>query len=325
MNKLDCITVGDVTIDWFLQIADENMGIEARDDLISIRSGGKILVDKSSFCTGGNAFNVAVGLSRLGLNTSICAEMGDDSFSQIITKTLLNEKIDTSLIIQSRAETSFAVGLQVKKDRTLFVHHVIREHNFSFSNISAKWIYLSSIGEHWRNAYEKTIKFASENNTMIAFNPGSLQLKDLRFVRDIIAKSSIVFLNEDEACLITENKNNNDMNKIINQILDYGAKSISITSGNKGSYYANKNGDRFSIQPFPCIIVEKTGAGDSYASGFLSAIIKNNSPRDAMRWGSINAASVIEKIGAQEGLMTQKNIEDSLSMHHEFQAKEIKL
>jgi len=60
---------------------------------------------------------------------------------------------------------------------------------------------------------------------------------------------------------------------------------------------------------------------DAYGSGFLSAIIKKKTIAEAMKWGSINASSVISKIGSQDGLLTKKQMESILSKHDYFQAR----
>ena len=53
---------------------------------------------------------------------------------------------------------------------------------------------------------------------------------------------------------------------------------------------------------------EPTGAGDSFSSGFLSGIIKNLSIEKALKWGILNSGFCIQKLGAQNGLLTEKQI-----------------
>jgi sugar/nucleoside kinase (ribokinase family) len=55
--------------------------------------------------------------------------------------------------------------------------------------------------------------------------------------------------------------------------------------------------------------VGKTGAGDAFASAFLSAIILKKDIQTAMQWGTANSASVIQQIGAQKGLLNKVGIE----------------
>jgi ribokinase len=68
-------------------------------------------------------------------------------------------------------------------------------------------------------------------------------------------------------------------------------------------------------------VVERTGCGDAYASGFLSAVMNNQVIPEAMRWGTANAASVIGRVGSQAGLLTRTEIDKMLSTHPKLQPK----
>jgi len=61
-------------------------------------------------------------------------------------------------------------------------------------------------------------------------------------------------------------------------------------------------------QPVPAVVVEKTGAGDSFATGCLAAIMLGQSMRTALLWGSLNAASVIGQVGTQPGLLDRDEL-----------------
>jgi len=56
-------------------------------------------------------------------------------------------------------------------------------------------------------------------------------------------------------------------------------------------------------------VVDKTGAGDSYATGFIAALHYKKPLEVAMEWGSINSSHVIRKVGAIKGLLNKKQIE----------------
>ena len=65
----------------------------------------------------------------------------------------------------------------------------------------------------------------------------------------------------------------------------------------------------FQLGIFPATVVERTGAGDSYAAGFLAAIVHGLPVSEAMRRGAVNAASVISTVGAEKGLLKKEEIE----------------
>jgi sugar/nucleoside kinase (ribokinase family) len=278
-----------------------------------LKFGEKIAVDSSKVLLGGNAANVAVGVSRLGLNIALIAEIGKDEFTQKIIKTLSNEKVDTSHVSQIEGQqSSFSTIINFKGERTIFSEHVRRNHNFNFENISTKWVYLTSLGKDWENAYEKTVNFVKETKCNLAFGPGTLQINcGKNSIENVLAITKILFVNKEEAEELlgcTQDKKN--IEEIIKNLQNLGPKIVVITDGENGSYSINETGNILKQEIVKAEIVEKTGAGDSFSAGFLGAILNGKSIKEAMLWGAKNSASVIGKIGAQTGLLYKANLEN---------------
>jgi len=164
-HDFDIVCVGNATIDSFLTLHEANncLRLIKGTNELAIKFGEKIRVDKAEILLGGDAANVAVGTSRFGLKTAIIAEIGKDEFAQKIINTLSNENVDISNILQTEGQqSSFSTIINYKGERTIFSEHVVRKHNFSFKDISAKWVYLTSLGNDWRDAYNNTVNFAKE-------------------------------------------------------------------------------------------------------------------------------------------------------------------
>ena len=93
-----------------------------------------------------------------------------------------------------------------------------------------------------------------------------------------------------------------------------GPKIVAITDGPDGAYASDgKNQYYMPIYPDPAPPFERTGAGDSFATGFMSALIYGKSVEEALLWAPINAMSVVQYTGAQEGLLTKKELLSLLS------------
>jgi 5-dehydro-2-deoxygluconokinase len=94
------------------------------------------------------------------------------------------------------------------------------------------------------------------------------------------------------------------------KLKNLGAKISVVTDGITGSYAIDKDGTIYKIgvasEQKP---IERTGAGDSYASGFLYGMLLEKRVEESMKYGAINAESVIREIGAQKGLLTKEEIE----------------
>lgn len=326
MKDFDIVSVGDTTIDAFLSIREASLHcrLNEKDCELCLKYGEKIPVDSFKLSLGGIAGNVSVGLSRMGLKSALCAEIGDEELSQKIVSDLKKENVSTDLLLKTKGETaSLAIGINFKGERTLFVGHVKRKHNFNLDGVSTHWLYLGGLGEEWKEPYKKVLDYVQKNNLRFAFTPGSSQLEELdETVFDILKNTEVLLLNKTEGEIIVKGGNGeNDPSKILVQLQKFGPKIVVMTNGKNGSSAIDKDGKTYNLGVFPCNVLEKTGAGDAYASGFLGAVFSGKNVEEAMRWGAVNAASVIEHVGAQKGLLGREKIEEKLSQHPEFQTR----
>ncbi|MEK7120503.1 MAG: PfkB family carbohydrate kinase, partial [Patescibacteria group bacterium] len=80
-----------------------------------------------------------------------------------------------------------------------------------------------------------------------------------------------------------------------------------------GAYAYDGNEFFFTpMYPDPAPPIDRTGAGDSFASAIVSALVLGLPLSIALLWGPINSMSVVQYIGAREGLLTQEKIEKYL-------------
>jgi sugar/nucleoside kinase (ribokinase family) len=313
--QLDVLTVGNALIDAFLTIkdADEKITLDRQTRTFRIGAGEKIQLDNCVFEVGGNACNVGVGLARFGFTTGLMAEIGEDEFSDTIISRLEKEHVVTTHVKRS-GQSSFAIGINFQGERTLFVQHVEREHIFSFHPVVTHAIYLTSIGRKWHHVYQQVRDFVKKHDTFLALNPGTKQLQDAPgFIRDLLPYSQVLFINREEGLrLIGQETGHADTKHLLTALVSLGAQTVVVTDGNKGSYVVDPFGKMYHAPIYDAPIIERTGAGDGYSTGFLAALLFGKGVTEAMRWGSFNAAGVIGKVGAQPGLLTAKEMETYL-------------
>lgn len=320
MNAFDIITIGDATIDAFLSIHDASVHcrLDKESCELCVKYGEKIPVDSASFQLGGNACNVAVGGSRLGFKTALVAEIGSDEFSEKIVNGLAREHVDQTLIKRTEgAASTFAIGINFQGERTLFVEHVLRQHKFLFDGVISKWVYLTSLGNEWKGAYEKTVQFVKTANAKLILAPGTLQLDEPEALQEALVQTDILFVNKEEGAKIVnyelriknEGNEKDEISRLLEELQRLGPKAVVLTDGLNGSYLLTENKDVLFQEIFPAPIVERTGAGDAYAAGFLGALFNNKSLKEAMVWGTLNAGSVVGKVGAEPGLLTKEEME----------------
>ena len=63
------------------------------------------------------------------------------------------------------------------------------------------------------------------------------------------------------------------------------------------------------LYPDPAPPKERTGAGDAFASTLVAALAKGNTLEGALQWAPINSMNVVQHTGAQNGLLSEKEIE----------------
>ncbi len=311
----DVLTIGNALIDAFLSIGDDekNIRLDKERNELRLASGEKIQLTDCVFEVGGNACNVAVGLSRLGFVTGLMAETGEDEFSETILLRLKKEKVET-VKVKRKGRSSFAIGINLKGERTLLVQHVEREHDFSLYGVGAHCLYLTSIGNDWKHVYQMVREYVREKKTFLVLNPGTRQLIDAPgFIRDMLAMTGILFINKEEGFrLIGRETGKQDMELLLNSLHTLGAETVVVTDGEDGSYAMDATRTIYHAPILKVPVIEKTGAGDSYATGFLGAILSGKDITEAMQWGTLSSSSVIGQVGSQPGLLTKKQMNDEL-------------
>lgn len=321
MQDLTALCVGDAVVDIFLKIPEDNpyFGLDEKANKLLIGFGEKIVVEKYEIEMGGNANNTAIGLARLGIRTALIAEIGKDEFAQKIIENLKSENIDSSFIIETPTEkTSFSVGISYKGERTLFVEHVERTHNFKFPETKPRLVYLTSLGRIWEKAYIDAFEFSQKENTLLAFNPGGMQLAERgNIVWSILEKTDFLFVNKEEAEEILYGKeikvsSDKSIKKLLYGLRGLGPKNVIITDSNNGSYLQDEQNNLSHLGIMEVQVVEKTGAGDSFNAGFLAGILNGLRLPQAMVWGTLNAASVVQEVGAQKGLLTEEKLKEEI-------------
>ena len=307
----DLIAIGDSTYDIFIkpheaEILRSSGKVSLRipyEKLLCFAHGDKIEVENVSYSLGGSACNVASGIARLGLRSGLCSFCGDDEVGEKIRKMIGEEKIElVSFVTDKKIHSTYSFIIRHKGDRTILVYRDKFDYKkIKIKNIKkTKWIYLSSLGR----GYEKdVIKLVAEKNILMAINPGKNQLKKKSSDFLLLLKmAEIVFVNKQEAELFLGARFPLQINEIYRRIAEYGVKNFVITDGLKGSYV--KVGKEIVHQvAYKSNILEVTGAGDAFASGFLGSYIRDFNLKKGLLWGAVNGSKVVEKIGAQNGIL----------------------
>ncbi len=149
----------------------------------------------------------------------------------------------------------------------------------------------------------KTLEKIATNSkkSKLAFNPSSYLIKENpSSVKKILKLTDVLIFNKEEAELLCGYKNMKELLKICHT---FGPKIVVITDGRNECYVSDTH-FLYSTKPRKVKIKETTGAGDAFASSFITGLIIRNDIEFAIRLGLTNSESVIQHIGAKEKLLS---------------------
>lgn len=321
MKAYDFIAIGDTVTDAFIDLkegASAHLDIDKGAKELCMRFADKIPYDEVYVVPAvGNSANAAVAASRLGLRSALVSNIGDDYFGKECLEVFKKEKVATEFIkIHKNHKTNYHYVLWYEDDRTILIKHENFQYELPDIN-QPRWVYFSSLGgnsEEFHKIVEKYL--ASRPKIKLAFQPGTYQMKMGQDKLAGIYKRSDVFIcNREEAQRIL-GTTEEDKKKLLDWLHGLGPKIVVITDGTKGAY-ASDGRETWFMPPYPDPKppYERTGAGDAFSSTFVAALCclgeKNISA--ALRWAPINAMSVVQYVGAREGLLSREKLEEYLA------------
>ena len=330
MDELDFVSIGDIVTDEFIQLRSDravvNTTLTGRKT-ISMYFGDKLEYEGAvNVPAVGNSPNAAVSAKRLGLRTALVCDIGDDAGGVEIMDRLNDEGIDTRFVdVQTGKETNHHYVLRYGAERTILIKH--EKYEYVVPDMGApKWIYFSSVGEHGILYHHDIARYVREHEgTRLAFQPGSFQIQlGHDALRDVYEACELFFCNKEEAqqILATDEK---DVPTLLRRMRELGPTIPVITDGPAGAYALADDGVwHMPMYPDPAPPVDRTGAGDAFSSTFTSALALGLDVPTALRWGPVNSMSVVQYIGAQEGLLSREQLESHLaSAPAEYMARKV--
>jgi len=310
----DVITFGSATRDAFFYSQNfkvlENKKFSSGKALC-FNLGSKIEIDRIFFTTGGGGTNTAVAFAKLGFKTACVASIGDDVSGQAVLEDLQKEKVDTKFIIKKeKLNTAYSVILSIpKRERTILVYRGASEKimlkEIPWSEVKSKWLYVASLGGNF-TLLQKIFQHAKKHKIKIAINPGIKEIIQAKKLLPFLKRVDILLLNQEEGSLLT--KIPFQRPQAILKKLDNEIKGIVVmTRGKKGSL-AVFNGMTYQAGIIPATVIERTGAGDAYGAGFVAGMALKNNISYAIQLATANSTSVIQKIGAKNGLLSKNDL-----------------
>ena len=315
------ISLGDIVTDAFITLKENEAEVvcdptTGKACKICMNFGDKIPYDSVTVIPAvGNSPNAAVCAQRLGLKSAVITNIGDDNDGKEALRALEKNGVSTGFVTtHNNKKTNYHFVLRLGAERTILIKHEDYPYTLPDNLENPDWFYLSSLGENSLPFHETILKFLDQNpKVRLAFQPGTFQIKlGLNKLAAIYKRSSLFFCNVEEAKKILK-QDGTDIKTLVKAMYDQGPQIVIITDGPNGAYtYDGMEIWHMPIYPDPKPPVDRTGAGDAFAATFTALIARDLSIPEALRRAPINSMSVVQYIGAQEGLLSVEALEKYL-------------
>ncbi|OGN22652.1 MAG: hypothetical protein A2918_00940 [Candidatus Yanofskybacteria bacterium RIFCSPLOWO2_01_FULL_42_49] len=309
-KKFDIISIGSATRDVFMKseqfkIIEDKSFSTGQGECFAL--GSKIEIKDIIFTSGGGGTNTAVTFARQGLKTACVGAIGDDFNGRNIVDELNHENIGTDYFQKNKeGNTAYSVILVHESGERTILSYKGEGQNFDvqkipFDRFVADWLFLDSLGGHY-DLLEAAVNWAVKNKAKLAANPGGKELAHgLDKLKPLLKNFAIVIMNKEEASKLIGI--NYDREPEIFKAMDEIIGGIFVmTKGPEGVVVSDgKNIYRAGVPDSP--VVERTGAGDAFSSGFVTEYIRSGDISKAIQFATANASSVVTQYGSKAGIL----------------------
>lgn len=273
---------------------------------------------------GGSPANIAVGVAKLGLKVGFFGRVSDNGLGRFIINDLKSNDIDTSSIVMDKNAANCLAITEIKSPNDcggILYRDNVADLNLTFDDIdeekirSAKVLLVSGTALAKSPSREATIlaiDYARKHGTTVVFDidyrpytwnsPGETSI----YYNIVCSKCDIIIGTREEFDVVEYlyNKDNISDKESALYWIERGVKLVVVKRGKDGSTAWTEENDEFNSDIFLTEHKKTFGAGDAYASGFISYLIKGSSIEEAMRMGSASASIVVSSLDCSESMPT---------------------
>ena len=292
---INVLCIGDVMLDVIARINVSPQKINFGSDTAS----------RISTSSGGAAGNVAAWLTRTDARSTIVSHVGDDPAGAAIVAEF--DALGVShgdLVIPGETSGVVVVLVDSSGERTMFPDkgansRLVVEDLPDLNSFQA--VYISGyalLNPLARDGVLAMIEKIKEDGLPIYFDPASVgAMKDVadKELHNWFSMMDVLFLNEEESIYLTGSV---DIERALDYLLDF-SQVVVIKRGSAGAIAKARGFDSISLPAVAATVVDTTGAGDSFAAGFIASFSKNRDLTAALQAGAELAADCVAIVGGR--------------------------
>jgi sugar/nucleoside kinase (ribokinase family) len=275
-------------------------------------TGIEVLAEDCELTLGSASAIFATGVAKLGCEVTFVSQVGRDSFGDFCLAALKDAGISTRHVRQKATlKTGVTIAISNTRDRALITFPG------AIAGFSAKdcdtslmkgqhHLHLTSyyLQRELKPSFPALFKQAKAEGLTTSFDPNSDPSRRWsRSINSLLKYVDVLFVNEREATALTGCKSSREALKALGHLVPCAV----VKRGRKGAA-AIKDGEVFAASGFQVEVVDTTGAGDSFAAGFVSAYVRRAPLAECLRVGNACGALSTRKLGGTPGQPTQREL-----------------
>jgi len=292
---INVLCIGDVMLDVIARINVSPQKINFGSDTAS----------RISTSSGGAAGNVAAWLTRTDARSTIVSHVGDDPAGAAIVAEF--DALGVShgdLVIQGETSGVVVVLVDSSGERTMFPDKGANS-RLTVTDLpdlgAFQAVYISGyalLNPLARDGVLEMIEKIKADGLPIYFDPASVgAMKDVadKELHNWFSMMDVLFVNEEESIYLTGSV---EIERALDYLLDF-SQVVVIKRGSAGAIAKARGFDSISLPAVAATVIDTTGAGDSFAAGFIASYSKNHDLTAALQAGTELAADCVAIVGGR--------------------------
>ena len=280
--------------------------------------GGEILAEDLRMVLGSASAIFASGVARLDHPVGFVSKVGDDDFGRFCREALQKAGISTDGLMPSTRPTGTTIVLSTRSDRALVTHlGAIAELGYDdlppelFRNYQHLHLTSYFLQSRLRPDFSRLIRDAKAAGLTVSFDPNSDPSQEWSpEIWNVMSAADVVFVNESEACALTGTNTTSEALTAFRE----RAGCIVVKQGSEGAT-AVRGVEQIHVDAFQVNVADTTGAGDSFAAGFVHGLLTKRSLGECLLLANAAGALSATGVGGTAAQPNPQTLFDFLISH----------